>query len=97
MSLSHKVFAAVLVAPLVVGRGQAARAETIFGAMAKAYKNNPDLNAARAGLRATDEGVPIARAGIMPKLSAGATLSATNLKGTSAPCNGRTSGTLRSN
>lgn len=85
MSLSHRVFAAVLVAPLVVGLGQAARAETIFGAMAKAYKNNPDLNAARAGLRATDEGVPIARAGIMPKLSAGATLSATNLKGNLTP------------
>lgn len=49
---------------------QAVLAETIFGAMAKAYENNPDLNAARAGLRATDEGVPIAKAGFRPKVSA---------------------------
>ncbi|ASY62813.1 Type I secretion outer membrane protein, TolC precursor [Sinorhizobium sojae CCBAU 05684] len=51
----------------------AVSAETIFGAMAKAYANNPDLNAARAGLRATDEGVPIAKAGYRPQISAAAT------------------------
>ncbi len=51
----------------------AVSAETIFGAMAKAYANNPDLNAARAGLRATDEGVPIAKAGYRPQVSATAT------------------------
>lgn len=47
-----------------------AAAESIFGAMTKAYENNPDLNAARAGLRATDEGVPIAKAGMRPQVSA---------------------------
>lgn len=46
------------------------RAETIFDAMAKAYENNPDLNAARAGLRATDEGVTIAKAGWRPQINA---------------------------
>jgi len=51
----------------------AVSAETIFGAMAKAYANNPDLNAARAGLRATDEGVPIAKSGYRPQVSATAT------------------------
>ncbi|MCA1492789.1 outer membrane channel protein TolC [Sinorhizobium alkalisoli] len=51
----------------------AASAESIFGAMAKAYANNPDLNAARAGLRATDEGVPIAKSGYRPQVSAAAT------------------------
>ncbi|MDX0495902.1 TolC family outer membrane protein [Sinorhizobium medicae] len=56
----------VLLAP------HAVLAETIFGAMAKAYANNPDLNAARAGLRATDEGVPIAKAGYRPQISASA-------------------------
>jgi outer membrane protein len=45
-------------------------ADTIFDAMAKAYENNPDLNAARAGLRATDEGVTIAKAGWRPQISA---------------------------
>ncbi|WP_026623275.1 outer membrane protein [Ensifer sp. WSM1721] len=61
------VSASVLLAP------HAVLAETIFGAMAKAYANNPDLNAARAGLRATDEGVPIAKAGYRPQISASAT------------------------
>ncbi|WP_455273416.1 TolC family outer membrane protein [Rhizobium herbae] len=50
-------------------------AETISGAMAKAYENNPDLNAVRAGLRATDEGVPIAKSGYRPQVS-------TNVQGT---------------
>ena len=45
-------------------------AETIFDAMSKAYQNNPDLNAVRAGLRATDEGVPIAKAGYRPRIGA---------------------------
>jgi len=47
-----------------------AAADTIFDAMAMAYENNPDLNAARAGLRATDEGVTIAKAGWRPQISA---------------------------
>lgn len=46
------------------------RADTIYDAMAKAYENNPDLNAARAGLRATDEGVTIAKAGWRPQINA---------------------------
>jgi len=48
-------------------------AETIFGAMSRAYENNPDLNAVRAGLRATDESVPIAKSGYRPQISATAT------------------------
>lgn len=52
-------------------------AETILGAMAKAYENNPDLNAARAGLRATDEGVAIARSGYRPRIAAQLDVSAT--------------------
>ncbi|MDO9417060.1 TolC family outer membrane protein [Pararhizobium sp.] len=57
----------------------AVSAETIFGAMAKAYKNNPDLNAARAGLRATDEGVPIAKSGYRPVVEGTATGTLTRL------------------
>jgi outer membrane protein len=45
-------------------------ADTVYDAMAKAYENNPDLNAARAGLRATDEGVTIAKAGWRPQINA---------------------------
>jgi outer membrane protein len=54
-------------------------AETISGAMAKAYANNPDLNAVRAGLRATDEGVPIAKSGYRPQVSAVASGTLTRL------------------
>lgn len=50
-----------------------ASAETINDAMTKAYANNPDLNAARAALRATDEGVPIAKSGFRPQISASLT------------------------
>ncbi len=54
-----------------------ANAETILGAMAKAYENNPDINAARAGLRATDEGVAIAKSGYRPVITATASASRT--------------------
>ena len=57
----------------------AVSAETISGAMAKAYENNPELNAVRAGLRATDEGVPIAKSGYRPQISAAVTGTATRL------------------
>lgn len=46
-----------------------ANAESIIGAMSRAYDNNPDLAVARAGLRATDEGVAIAKAGYRPVIS----------------------------
>src|SRR5262245_31136752 len=36
----------------------AARATTLYEALAAAYASNPTLDAARAQLRATDEGVP---------------------------------------
>ncbi|KTE39057.1 MULTISPECIES: TolC family outer membrane protein [unclassified Sphingopyxis] len=44
----------------------AAHAETLQGALAKAYENNPTLTAARAGQRANDENVPIQKAGGLP-------------------------------
>ncbi len=47
----------------------AARAETLYGAMVKAYANNPDLRNARAALRITDEGVPQALSGWRPDVS----------------------------
>ena len=44
------------------------RAETIFGALTKAYQLNSELNSARAGVRVTDEGVPIAKSGYRPTI-----------------------------
>ena len=51
--------------------------ETLKEALAKANQDNPALLAARAGLRATDEGVPIERADALPSLSASPSYSET--------------------
>lgn len=48
---------------------QGASAETLQEALAAAYTNNPTLNAQRARLRATDEGVPEALSGFRPSLT----------------------------
>jgi outer membrane protein len=50
----------------------AAPAETIGGALTKAYLNNPDINAQRAAVRASDEGMPQANAGYLPTVQASA-------------------------
>jgi outer membrane protein len=47
----------------------AAKAETLEDALVAAYSTNPDLQAARAKLRATDEEVPQARAGWLPTIT----------------------------
>jgi len=47
-----------------------ARAETIGGALAKAYLNNPDINQQRAAVRVQDENIPKANAGYLPSISA---------------------------
>ncbi len=51
-----------------------ARAETLNGALLRAYNISPVLNSSRAGLRALDESVPQARAGMRPRVSATATI-----------------------
>ena len=53
---------------------RAAGAETIESALAKAYENNPQLNAQRAIVRQTDEGVPQALSGYRPTITANATV-----------------------
>jgi outer membrane protein len=53
---------------------QAARAESIESALARAYQNNPQLNAQRAIVRQTDESVPQALSGYRPSVNATATL-----------------------
>ena len=46
-----------------------AQAETLQGALAKAYENNPTLTGARAGQRANDENVPIQKSFGLPDVS----------------------------
>ena len=48
----------------------ATRAETIGGALVKAYFNNPDINQQRAAVRASDENVPKAFSGYLPTATA---------------------------
>ena len=52
---------------------QPAVADTLQEALAEAYENNPTLLAARAGLRATDENVPIERSASRPGATANGT------------------------
>src|SRR5262245_7312744 len=44
-------------------------ADTLLGSLVLAYQNNPTLNAQRASVRATDEGVPQALAGYRPRVT----------------------------
>ena len=68
MSILRPFALALALAPVAFLSPQAASAETLSGAMAKAYQNNPDLNAARAALRAIDENVTIAKSGMRPRV-----------------------------
>jgi outer membrane protein len=52
--------------------GTPAGAATLAETLAAAYANNPELNAARAELRAIDEGVPQAKSGYRPSIFANA-------------------------
>ncbi len=49
--------------------GPGARAETLHGALRSAYRNNPQLDAERANLRATDETVPQALSNYRPSVN----------------------------
>src|SRR3984885_2847678 len=66
----------LLRAALLAGAGLAAlgagagRAETISGALIKAYLTNPDINTQRAAVRVADENVPKANAGYLPTVTA---------------------------
>ena len=78
-SIRNRLIAAVLVSasalsPLSVS------AETISGALAKAYQYNATLNAARAGQRVTDENVAIAKSGWRPTVAGSASIDYTNTR-----------------
>jgi outer membrane protein len=67
-----------LIAFAVVSGAGHAKAETIEGALAKAYAVNPDLNAQRAAVRANDENVPRALSLGRPTIRASGDASATD-------------------
>jgi outer membrane protein len=64
------LFGALAATFLLMGyMGPAALADTIEAALVRAYQNNPQLNAQRAAVRATDENVPQALSGYRPKVA----------------------------
>ncbi|HWW64002.1 MAG TPA: TolC family outer membrane protein [Sphingomonadaceae bacterium] len=67
MAVRGRWIGAALAALLV---GQAARADTLREAFIRVYTTNPSMTGARAGLRAIDENVPIARASGLPSVDA---------------------------
>ncbi len=69
MSLQSRRLFAILVASSAVILPLKAHAETILGALAKAYQFNSELNSARAGVRVTDEDVAIAKSGYRPTIA----------------------------
>jgi outer membrane protein len=69
--------------------------ESLLGALGRAYTNTPELNAARANLRAVDESVPQALSGFRPRVSATADVGRTynetiSVNRTNRVINGRT-------
>ena len=66
-----KIVTGAAAAVLLLGFGgpQPALADTIEAALVRANQNNPQLNAQRAQVRATDEGVPQALSGYRPRVS----------------------------
>jgi outer membrane protein len=56
----------------------AAANETLAGALGRAYTNTPELNAARANVRAVDESVPQALSGYRPRITGTADVGRTN-------------------
>jgi outer membrane protein len=64
----RKPLIATVLAVTVSLAPQIASAENIFGALAKAYENNSELNSARAGVRIQDEGVALAKSGYRPRV-----------------------------
>ncbi|MFB0872141.1 MULTISPECIES: TolC family outer membrane protein [unclassified Sphingobium] len=76
----HRAAAALLL--LTSALPNPVSAETLQGALAKAYASNPTLTGARAGQRATDEGVPLQKANGRPALDVQASYTESILKPT---------------
>lgn len=69
-----KTFFAALLMTSAAFSPLAASAETITGALSKAYRNNSSVNSARAGVRVTDEDVAIAKSGYRPTVMGSASI-----------------------
>lgn len=70
-SSKYRMLLGVMASAFVIA-GSGVSAETLESALAKAYGNNPNLNAQRAGVRAVDETVAQAKSGYRPQINASA-------------------------
>ena len=68
--LARGLFAALAAAGMLLPTAAPVNAQDLNEALATAYETNPTLRAQRAQLRATDEGLPEARAGWRPTVTA---------------------------
>lgn len=68
-NIERFLLASFFVFIIVAGSASQARADSLFEALVSAYVANPALNAARAGVRATDEEVPRAHSGWRPTIA----------------------------
>ena len=66
------VRAVTIAAAAIMGTAGQAAADTLLGALAQAYQVNPQLNAQRAIVRQTDEGVPQALSDYRPRVNVNA-------------------------
>jgi outer membrane protein len=65
-----RIRAATIIAAAIMGTAGHAAADTLLSALAQAYQVNPQLNAQRAIVRQTDEGVPQALSDYRPRVNA---------------------------
>jgi outer membrane protein len=65
-------FFGAMTSVFVLALASGASAETLESALSRAYGNNPNLNAQRASVRATDENVSQAKSGYRPQVNASA-------------------------
>jgi outer membrane protein len=70
---ARRALCAALLGASLVALAAPAAAETLQGALAKAYASNPTLNAARANQMAADENYPIQRAASLPTVQINST------------------------
>lgn len=69
-SVGSRLISAALTGFACLALPAAAHAQSIEQTLIQAYRNNPDLNAARAGVRVANEGVPAALSGYRPSVNA---------------------------
>jgi outer membrane protein len=67
--MKKKLLTALLVSGVVFVSGGPVSAETLMGALAKAYNSNSALNSDRATVRIYDENIAIAKSGYRPSVN----------------------------